>query len=1859
MQRRRQLDSYLGSPRLVSGALQSLLLFFSARFLRLPTNYSPLVSRPNYSFNLMKLNRLFWVLGNCEYLANLAKIALGLVSRLTFVLAVLFFISGMVRAAAPAPTGLQITSFTLSSPLGGSRPFTLGLGFKKGDIVGSPTLNIANSQVTVMRRWNDGSVKHAIASGRADLTAGVPLSVGVYNAASAATGVNLTAADIQAANPQASISFGALGTVNLVSLLASPYRTFISGPEMVEAHYVAQVGTDATLLAWFHVRLYKGGAVWIRFVGANGYLDINTASKSYIPTVTIGGVQVWNNGGAALTHYAYTRWTQEGWIGGDPQVTPFHDTNYLKATKLVPNYLSNTPSATTLNGLYQNYAPNQNGNWTSAMGGTGYQDQIGLLPTWDALYITSNADARAYKSVIANAKAINSYSIVWSDSLTKAAIRPTDRYNWSFLGKDQGGGSPPSAGLLSWEGAHFGSAGYLAYLITGDYYHLETMENQSATTYLGAGTVNWTTNPASNNYGTSRYFNGQTRGYAWSLRSLSQHVGIAPAGNAIAADYGALLANNITHLKAIKDTVNPSGIGYLYEYDANLYAVGTVSPWQQHFFIQSLGHGSDIEPLGDMTAYNDVRNYLYRAVVGILGDSSGYCFTEASTYTLKSNDGTSANPNGWYKSWAQVYSATFAAPTVCGNTLGGSSGGAPSGASGGYWGNLLPAIAYAVDHGAPGADASWARLTGSSNWGTVLNSGFGDTPNWGIIPRGTVSSPPPIAPTISFSATPGTIASGASATLTWSSSNANTCTASNGWSGIKSTSGTLSVAPAVTTTYILDCSGPAGSATQSATVTVSAAASLPTVALSVTPTSIASGASATITWSSTNVTGCTASNGWAGAKPASGTQTVTPTVNATYTLLCTGAGGAVTQSATVVVNSGSVATIPSTPGWYQIPNTKLRTVCPSNNFGGSAYPFADACPNVVAAWNSGVMDTTKNRLLVWGGGHNDYYGNEVYALNLNTLSVERLTNPSPPNIGGPCGLTTLSDGRPNSRHTYDGLAYLPNVEKMFVLGGVPACAPGGYSDDTWMLDLGTLVWEKVYEHSPVTGPAYLNVTAYDPNTGKVFVLPTGGAFSLHAYDPVAKTYTKLNASGIATDYHMTAVVDPNKKKLVIVGGGGSIGGGVIVIDIGPGSTYQVQRPTTTGGDAIVNSNYPGLAFDPTSNRIVAWNGGDTVYSLDLDTNVWTPLTFLGGPGPAQLNGTSKRWSYSPASGVFVVINSMDQNAYTLRLGASTIDSVPDAFSFTTQNGSVLNAVVTSNVVTPIGFNAPASIAVLGGSYSISGGPFVTTPGTINPGQTVTVRLTTSGTPSTTSTVTLTIGGVTGAFSVTTQGVIVDTIPDAFSFTSQNGAILNAVVTSNTLTPLGYNTVAPVSISAGASYSINGGPFVSATGTISPGQSIAVKVTASGLPNTTVTGTLTIGGVAGSFVVTTLAAATDSVPDQFTFAAQGGVALSNPVNSNVITPTGYNSPATISVSAGGSYSVNGGPYQTVTTTISPGQTVSLRQTSSNAFGTTTSVTLSIGGVTGVFKVTTQSRMAKGKALAQYALSSMPTVTLTATQTSLISGGSATLNWSSTNATSCAASGGWSGVRTPSGSLSTGPLTATTSFVLTCIGDGGSAVGSATVTVALPPGSVIFSTNFAGTENPISESGAWISGDLNGLDWNNPQTASGRAYASLLSGATGNRYDDSVAHLHPSIATFTPNQFAQATVYRVAGYSPTVATGHEVELFLRFQITPHNARGYVVYWGHSGYLGIARWNGSVGDFTSLADLGSPGIGAPVDGDVLRAEISGSVIRVYKNGQLVLTAPSDTTWADGQPGMGFWPVDTAIPQNLGWKNFAAGNL
>lgn len=117
---------------------------------------------------------------------------------------------------------------------------------------------------------------------------------------------------------------------------------------------------------------------------------------------------------------------------------------------------------------------------------------------------------------------------------------------------------------------------------------------------------------------------------------------------------------------------------------------------------------------------------------------------------------------------------------------------------------------------------------------------------------------------------------------------------------------------------------------------------------------------------------------------------------------------------------------------------------------------------------------------------------------------------------------------------------------------------------------------------------------------------------------------------------------------------------------------------------------------------------------------------------------------------------------------------------------------------------------------------------------------------------------------------------------------------------------------------------------------------------------------------------------------------------------------------------------------------------------------------------------------------PTLALSAGDETVSSGDSTTLSWTSEGASSCEASGGWSGSQSVQGSTTVGPLNSGTTFTLTCEGSGGSSVAMISVAVTA-------SVNLAWEPPAENEDGSPLT-DLSGY----------RIYYGSFSGS----YDDTV-------------------------------------------------------------------------------------------------------------------------------------------------------
>ncbi len=324
--------------------------------------------------------------------------------------------------------------------------------------------------------------------------------------------------------------------------------------------------------------------------------------------------------------------------------------------------------------------------------------------------------------------------------------------------------------------------------------------------------------------------------------------------------------------------------------------------------------------------------------------------------------------------------------------------------------------------------------------------------------------------------------------------------------------------------------------------------------------------------------------------------------------------------------------------------------------------------NIIHAWSGGCVDTDRKSLMVVGGGHSDYSGNEAYELVLTaaTPAWVRLMNPSPA-VAGDQITGTLSNGQPRSFHTYDMVAY--GGGKTY-LAGSPATWPNGYSSNgIWRLDRsGTPIWVLLPTRAP--GPTSgtfgldegysLGTCAFDSTTGNIYATGSG-CFSFYAINTATDAVTTI-AGTINPGLYVTSAIAPSLRAWVFLSPTGTGNGGFQVVNL---NNNAITSPTLSGSPPRTAA---GIVWHPASNAFLIWSGGATLYKLTPGANAFTGTYTLstvanggGGvtPTAADSNGTYGRFALVPDLGgtgidALVAVNSTTQATYVYKLPAGGV-----------------------------------------------------------------------------------------------------------------------------------------------------------------------------------------------------------------------------------------------------------------------------------------------------------------------------------------------------------------------------------------------------------------------------------------------------------------------------------------------------------------------------------------------------------------------------------------------------------------------------
>jgi len=317
-----------------------------------------------------------------------------------------------------------------------------------------------------------------------------------------------------------------------------------------------------------------------------------------------------------------------------------------------------------------------------------------------------------------------------------------------------------------------------------------------------------------------------------------------------------------------------------------------------------------------------------------------------------------------------------------------------------------------------------------------------------------------------------------------------------------------------------------------------------------------------------------------------------------------------------------------------LPNPKLAGI-PENCWEKVA-GFAPA-PTGILAYSGGVYDSVHHQLLIFGGGHADYWGNEVCAFSPATLTWRRMYEPDArnryrnDNIDNTRGKLKDSD-KPYTRHTYNQLCFVSSSASMFIFGGAgpgwgeirPTCpAP----PDCWSYSLADNKWSLLYAGRDTPG-GYAMACCYDPKRDVVWAY--GRESRLSRFDLKRKTWSTRSIRP-AIDYvglynfHMLYL--PKSDKILLVGSD--------ACTIDP-ATLVSQRHPLKGA-----SGKAGLAYLPDQDAVfyVSLPGGETGPEYHTELFACAPMKWqkIQTKGLAARGAVWNRLHYDPLDHVVLLV----------------------------------------------------------------------------------------------------------------------------------------------------------------------------------------------------------------------------------------------------------------------------------------------------------------------------------------------------------------------------------------------------------------------------------------------------------------------------------------------------------------------------------------------------------------------------------------------------------------------------------------------
>jgi hypothetical protein len=327
--------------------------------------------------------------------------------------------------------------------------------------------------------------------------------------------------------------------------------------------------------------------------------------------------------------------------------------------------------------------------------------------------------------------------------------------------------------------------------------------------------------------------------------------------------------------------------------------------------------------------------------------------------------------------------------------------------------------------------------------------------------------------------------------------------------------------------------------------------------------------------------------------------------------------------------------------WVQISSTVL-----GNAQTGFTPPTGYNADGILK-YSGGCVKKSGSELFVFGGGHLDSSGNDVYSLRLadNAPAWVKRRNPSATVAED---VTHYSDNRPSARHTYWTIQYNDSRDRMMTFG-----APAVYGTDgvikeaTDGFNPSTNDWDAPGTYPTQTGMTYQAQIVGKDASDNVYVHRPDTSI-LYKWTSSSNSWSNLGNKG-TSQYEVGGAVDTNRNRLLRIHDAAASEGYYDLANNGDFTSISfsgAQAAQIDGGSTV---------FDPVNDCYWFWKrGSSTLYKVAADSPWSCTTQSTTGSTPTNtvtIDGTHNiygRFAYCPELKGIVFLRDTATNAYFLR-----------------------------------------------------------------------------------------------------------------------------------------------------------------------------------------------------------------------------------------------------------------------------------------------------------------------------------------------------------------------------------------------------------------------------------------------------------------------------------------------------------------------------------------------------------------------------------------------------------------------------------